>query len=178
MGRRVRRNRRGMTLLELVVTATILAILAGLAIPLARVVVQRQQEAELRRALRILRTAIDEFHQAVDPPGLPPGSTVAVEPPVMDPDTKYPKDLDALTQWVTVRTTVPGQGTQERKYRFLRRIPEDPLTGGREWGKLCIDQKPPQPGEAPPGWCGSHVYDVYTTACRPALDGKSRYCEW
>ncbi len=178
MSHRMRRNRRGMTLLELVVTATILAILAGLAIPLAQVVVQRQQEAELRRALRILRTAIDEFHEAVDPPGLPPGGSVTVEPPVMDPDTKYPSDLDALTEWVTVKTTVPGQNPREQKYRFLRRIPEDPMTGSREWGKLCIDQEPPGPGGMPPGWCGRHVYDVYTASCRQALDGKSRYCEW
>jgi len=178
MTSRTRQHRNGMTLLELIVTATILAVLAGLAIPLAWVVVQRQKEAELRRALRIVRTAIDEFHRAVDPPGLPPGSTVTVEPPVMDPDTKYPKDLEVLTEWVTVKTTVPGQNPQERRYRFLRRVPEDPMTGSTAWGKLCIDQRPPQPGETPPGWCGRHVYDVYTTACRPALDGKTRYCEW
>lgn len=178
MGDRRRGGRSGMTLLELIVTATVLAILAGLAIPLAQVVVQRQKEAELRRALRILRTAIDEFHRAVDPPGLPPGSTVTVDPPVMDPDTKYPKDLDAMTEWVTVKTTIPGQGTREQKYRFLRRVPEDPMTGSTEWGKLCIDQKPPQAGEVPPAWCGRHVYDVYTKSCRQALDGKSRYCEW
>ncbi|MCS7311965.1 MAG: type II secretion system GspH family protein [Acidobacteria bacterium] len=178
MGKWTRPDRQGMTLLELIVTATILAILAGLAIPLAQVVVQRQKEAELRRALRILRTAIDEFHRAVAPPGLPPGSSVTVDPPVMDPDTKYPRDLEVLTEWVTVKTTVPGQDPREQKYRFLRRIPEDPMTGSLDWGKLCIDQKPPQTGETPPGWCGRHVYDVYTRACRQALDRKSRYCEW
>jgi len=60
------RNRKsvdGFTLLELIVTMVILAILVMGTIPIAQNAVKRQRELRLRESLRIMRNAIDEFHR-------------------------------------------------------------------------------------------------------------------
>jgi len=53
----------GFSLLELVITITVMTILTLGAMPLVKVSVKRQKEQQLRDTLRQIRTAIDEFHR-------------------------------------------------------------------------------------------------------------------
>ncbi len=151
---------RGYSFVELLVVATILLILASAILPLAKVTMQRQREAEARRSLRELRTAIDNFKDAVDA-GLI-GST-----DVRAGSEGYPPDLETLVEGVTVVNDASG-----RKLKFLRRIPIDPLTGDTEWGLRAYQDRPDSTT-----WGGQNVYDVYTTARGTALDG-TRYRDW
>ena len=90
--------------------------------PLAQVTSQRQREAELRRTLREMRTAIDRFKNAVDPGRIP---TTELEPG----SEGYPPDLETLVEGVSAADDAAG-----RKLKFLRRIPVDPMTNDTEWG--------------------------------------------
>lgn len=150
----------GYTFIELLVVSTILLILASAAMPLARVTIQRQKEAELRRALREIRTAIDRYKDAVDQ-GLIAG------PNVRAGSEGYPPDLETLVEGVTVANDASG-----RKLKFLRRIPIDPMTRSTDWG-LRSYQDPPDATT----WGGQNVYDVYTKSEGIALDG-TRYRDW
>jgi general secretion pathway protein G len=150
----------GYTFVELLVVSTILLILASAAMPLARVTIQRQKEAELRRALREIRTAIDRYKDAVDQ-GLIAG------PNVRAGSEGYPPDLETLVEGVTVANDASG-----RKLKFLRRIPIDPMTRSTEWG-LRSYQDPPDATT----WGGQNVYDVYSKSDGIALDG-TRYRDW
>lgn len=154
-----RRSERGVTYLELVATAFIVAILASAILPMARVTRQRQREIELRRSLRELRRAVDEYKDAVD------------KGKIGGPDVKlgsegYPPDLETLVEGVN------QVGTAAKKLRFLRRIPFDPLTQSQEWGLRCYQDKPDSTS-----WCGQNVYDVFTTREGKALDGTN-YKDW
>src|SRR5262252_1060774 len=53
----------GFSLIELVITVAVLAILTLGVIPLVQVSVTRQKEQQLREALREMREAIDQFHR-------------------------------------------------------------------------------------------------------------------
>src|SRR5690554_3875313 len=119
MMRALRRDA-GFTFIELLVVSTILLILASAAMPLARVTVQRQREAELRRALRDMRTAIDRYKDAVDM-GLIGGTDVRAG------SEGYPPDLETLVEGVSVVNDASG-----RKLKFLRRIPIDPMTNSTD----------------------------------------------
>ena len=121
---------------------------------------QRQRKAELHRSLRELRTAIDNFKDAVDA-GLI-GST-----DVRAGSEGYPPDLETLVEGVSVVNDASG-----RELKFLRRIPIDPLTGDTEWGLRAYQDRPDSTT-----WGGQNVYDVYTTARSTALDG-TRYRDW
>jgi general secretion pathway protein G len=154
-----RRSERGVTYLEMVATAFIVAILAAAILPLARVTRQRQREIDLRRSLREIRRAIDDYKDAVD------------KGKIGGPDVKlgsegYPPDLDALVEGVN------QVGSAGKKLRFLRRIPFDPLTQSQEWGMRCYQDKPDSTS-----WCGQNVYDVFTTREGKALDGTN-YKDW
>jgi general secretion pathway protein G len=147
------------TFLELIATAAILAILASAVLPLGRVAVKRQKELELRRALRQIRTAIDEFHSAAEAqriggPDLELGSE------------GYPADLEMLVEGV------PEVGQLDRKLKFLRRVPRDPMTGEAEWGQRCYQDEADSRS-----WCGDNVWDVYSLSRGEALDG-TEYREW
>jgi general secretion pathway protein G len=150
---------RGVTYLELVATAAILMILASAIMPLARVTYTRQKELELRRALREIRTAIDRYHLAVEQ-GAIGGTDVKVG------SEGYPPDLEVLVKGVN------RVGAVEKKLKFLRRIPLDPLTGTSEWGRRCYQDEPDSTS-----WCGQNVWDVHTTSSGKALDG-TRYNVW
>ena len=154
-----RRSARGYTFVELLVVTTILLVLASAAMPLARVTVQRQKEAELRRDLRDMRTAIDKFKDAFDA-GLI--SNLDVHGP-----EGYPPDLDILVEGVRVANDASG-----RKLKFLRRIPVDPMTGKVEWGKRAYADAPDSTS-----WGGQNVYDVYSLADGTGLDG-TKYKDW
>jgi len=151
---------RGFTFVELVVVTTILLILAATAIPMARVVTQRRKEAELRQALREMRTAIDRFKDAVDR-GLIATSEVEAG------HEGYPPDLDVLVEGVSV----VGDAS-ERELRFLRRVPVDPMTGEAEWGLRSYQDEPDARS-----WGGDSVFDVRSLSEGTALDG-TRYRDW
>lgn len=154
-----RAGERGTTFAEVMATAAILLILASAILPLGRVTVRRQREAELRRALREMRTAIDRYKQAVDQ-GQIGGSDVRLG------SEGYPPTLETLVKGVN------QVGRLDRKLKFLRRIPRDPLASGEEWGLRCYQD---DPGST--SWCGDNVYDVYSKAQGTALDG-SKYADW
>jgi len=152
----MRRTRRGYTLIELLVVLAVLGLLAGLAMPLAEVTVQREKERELKRALWEIRDAIDAYKRAADLGAI--ARAAGTSP--------YPPTLDALVQAMPdARTDHRGQAL-----RFLRRVPRDPfadpaLPPERSWGlrSYLSDADRPQPG--------ADVYDVYSTSPRSGLNG-------
>jgi general secretion pathway protein G len=151
---------RGYSFVELMVVTTIILILASAVMPLTRVTIQRQKEAELRRALREIRTAIDKYKDGVDA-GLIGGTDVKVG------SEGYPPDLETLVEGVSVVNDQSG-----RRLKFLRRVPIDPLTGDADWGLRAYQDDPDSTS-----WGGQNVYDVYTKFDGTALDG-SKYRDW
>ena len=151
---------RGYTFVELLIVITVLMVLASAVLPLAQVTSQRQREAELRRNLREVRTAIDKFKDAVDT-GLIPTTELR-------PDNEgYPPDLETLVEGVTVANDASG-----RKLKFLRRIPIDPMTNDTEWGLRSYQDKPDSTS-----WGGQNVFDVYSKSGASGLDG-TKYRDW
>ena len=153
-------HERGYTFIELIVVTTILMILASAVLPLAQVTSQRQKEAELRRSLREVRTAIDRFKAAVDQGQIP---TTELEPG----SEGYPPDLETLVEGVSAAGDASG-----RKLKFLRRIPVDPMTNDTEWGMRSYQDTPTSTS-----WGGQNVFDVYTKNGGTGLDG-TKYSEW
>ena len=154
------RSQRGFTFIELLVVTTILIVLASAIMPLAKVTIQRQKEAELRRDLREMRTAIDKYKDAVDM-----GLISSLD--VKTGSEGYPPDLETLVEGVTVANDASG-----RKLKFLRRIPIDPLTNSTEWGLRSYQDKPDATS-----WGGQNVFDVYTKADGVGLD-DTKYRDW
>ena len=146
-------NARGLTLIELIVAITILLLLTTAAIPIARVRIRREKERELRRDLWELRDSIDRYKDAADRGAFQ----------VKIGTEGYPPDLDTLVNGVTVG---------EKKVRFLRRIPTDPMTGKAEWGLRCMQDDPDSTS-----WCGDNVFDVYSLSTGTSSDG-TKYSEW
>ncbi|OLC86671.1 MAG: general secretion pathway protein GspG [Acidobacteria bacterium 13_1_40CM_2_60_7] len=144
-----------MTLLELIIASAILLILSSAAIPIARYKIMRGKEAELHRALREMRDAIDRYKDACDRNLI--RSEVGSE--------CYPPDLDTLVNGVIL-------GTGDKKTRFLRRIPVDPMTGQADWGLRAVQDEPDSTV-----WGGKNVFDVYSKSQATSLDG-TRYMEW
>jgi general secretion pathway protein G len=144
----------------MIATAALVTILASAILPLGRVAVTRQREIELRRALREVRTAIDRYKLAVDQ-GQVGGSDVKLG------SEGYPPDLETLVKGVNRVGALA-----DRKIKFLRRIPKDPLSEKGEWGVRCYQDEPDATS-----WCGQNVYDVYSTSPGKALDG-TKYTEW
>lgn len=155
-----RRTQRGMTLIELIVAFTILALLTSMAVPLARSRVRREQERELRIALREIHTAIDKYKDMADQGQL--GQQNAAK-------EGYPESLEVLVEGVKVN----GQGTEgEKKIRLLRRIPKDPFTKKAEWGMRSTQDDPKSTA-----WGGQNVFAVYSKTMEKAADGTP-YSEW
>ncbi len=151
--RRGPRGQRGLTLVELIVAITILAILSGAAVPIARVRLKREKERELRRDLWEMRDAIDRYKDAADRGAFQ----------VKLGTEGYPPDLETL---------VKGVDVAGKKVRFLRRIPVDPMTGKDDWGKRCMKDDPESTS-----WCGDNVFDVFTQSTATAMDG-TKYSDW
>ncbi|MGA2345043.1 MAG: type II secretion system protein [Candidatus Sulfotelmatobacter sp.] len=145
---------RGFTLMELIVAAAIMSILTMMALPLARITIQREKEKELHRALWDMRDAIDRYKDAADrnmfQTKLDSGG--------------YPPDLEELVKGVE------AQGG--KKIRFLRSIPVDPMTKSKEWGLRSMQDDPDSDS-----WGGQSVFDVYTKSTGTALDG-TKYKDW
>lgn len=145
-----------MTLLELVIACSILLVLASAALPMTRLTVKRQKETELRQALREMRTAIDRYKDLAD------RNLVRVEVG----SEGYPPDLETLVRGVQIGPSA------DRRIRFLRRIPIDPMTGRTDWGLRAVQDDPDSTS-----WGGKNVYDVYSRSTGTALDG-TRYADW
>lgn len=150
----------GFSFVELLVVTALLGILASAIMPLAHVAMQRQREIELRRALRELRTAIDHYKDAADQ-----GMIAATE--LKLGNEGYPPTLEVLVEGVRAS----GDAT-DRKLKFLRRIPIDPITRSKEWGMRSYQDRPDSRS-----WGGQNVFDVFTTSDGTALDG-TKYKDW
>lgn len=153
----------GFTLIELVVTVAIVALLSTLAFPLAEVVVKRSKEQELRLALREIRSALDAYMQAVEEGRI----AHSLE------HSAYPESLNILVEGVPDASS-PDRNT---KLYFLRRIPRDPLFSDparpdeETWGQRSYASSHDAP-EA-----GEDVYDVYSLTPGVGLNGIP-YRDW
>ena len=153
---RIRGSQAGYTLAELVMVASILVALAAVVLPVAKFTVQRSKEADLRQALREMRNAIDDYKRYSDA-GLIP----------VDLGTDgYPSKLERLVEGVAL------VGQVDKKIKFLRRVPVDPMTGKTEWGMRSY-----QDAADATSWGGEDVYDVYTPSREIGLNGVP-YNKW
>ena len=145
----------GMTLLELIIACAILMVLSSAALPIAKYTIIRQREAELHRDLREMRDAVDRYKDAAD------RNQIRVE----IGSEGYPPDLETLVKGVQV-------GTSDKKIRFLRKIPVDPMTGHADWGLRAVQDDPDSTS-----WGGKNVFDIYSKSTGTALDG-TKYSDW
>ena len=159
--RRMKLNRRnlrevGMTLLELIIACSILLILSTAALPIARNSIRHKKEELLRYHLREMKDAIDRYKDLADT------NKIRVEVG----SEGYPPDLETLVKGVRL-----GAG-DDKKIRFLRKIPVDPMTGQADWGLRCVSDDPDSTS-----WCGKNVFDVYSKSTATSGDG-TRYSDW
>ncbi len=152
---------RGFSLIELVATLAILALLAAAAFPVADLTSKRIKEQELRYTLRQMRDAIDAYKRAVDDGRV--SRKVG--------DTGYPPTLDVLAAGVEDQ-----RSPVKAKIYFLRRVPTDPMadpgvTGVESWGKRSYASPPNEPKS------GDDVYDVYSLSPLKGINGVP-YREW
>ena len=150
------RRKHGYTMVEMVVVCALLVIVAAVALPTAKYSIKRGKEMELRQALRQMRNAIDEFKRYSD------AQLIQID---LGSDG-YPTELEILVEGVDII------GQLDRKVRFLRRIPVDPMTGDDEWGLRSFQDEPESTS-----WGGEDVYDVYSLSEGVGLDGVP-YSEW
>jgi general secretion pathway protein G len=142
----------GFTLIELIVTTSIMAILVGAALPVAKIAIYREREHELREDLWMMRDAIDRYKDAADRGAF----TTKVD------SQNYPPDLDTL---------VKGVDVAGKKVKFLRHVPIDPMTK-QDWGLRSM-----QDDKDSDSWGGQNIFDVYTKSDAVALDG-TKYKDW
>ena len=148
--------RRGFTLFELVITCSVLIILATVALPLERVALIHRREELLRYNLREMRDAIDQYHDDAEKGKFQ----------VQAGTENYPPDLQTLVDGVQI------SGQQKGKVRYLRKIPADPMTGNTDWGLRSV-----QDDSDTTSWGGQDVFDVYSKSQNTALDG-TKYSDW
>ena len=153
---------KGFTMIEMLVTLAILAVLAMVAAPLMQVAAERQKEDELRRALWSIRDAIDAYKSA--------GEAGRFDVPVGE--SGYPPKLETLVDGVVDK----GNPAHARIY-FLRRVPRDPMcdcpsrSDEQTWGRRSYASPADSPAE------GNDVYDVYSLSEGTGLNGVP-YRKW
>ena len=150
---RKQRSDAGLTLIELIITVTIVALLATAAVPIAKFQVKRAKERELRRDLWEMRDSIDRYYDAAIKGGIQTKAD----------SFNYPPDLDTLVNGVDVQT---------KTVRFLRAIPTDPMTGQKDWVLRSM-----QDDADSDSWGGENVFDVHSKSQGTALDG-TKYDTW
>ena len=168
-------NHLGVTLIEMLITMSIIAVLASVAMPFSKFTGKRTQELELRQKLREMRSAIDEFRRDWARDGelligpLCVKNTMACKE--ITGVTGYPKTLETL---LSVQLTSAEATFQETKAvrRYLRRIPLDPMTGTNEWRLRCYQDAPDVHS-----WCKDDVFDVSSKSSEQAVD-KTFYRDW
>ena len=143
-------------MVEVAIVAAMIAILAAMAVPVARYSLRRQKELELRYQLRMMREAIDQYKKLSD----------AGLIPLQIGGEGYPPDMETLVKGVTL------VGQLDKKQRFMRRLPIDPMTGKAEWGLRSYQDESDSFS-----WGGQNVYDVYSLSDARSLDG-TYYKDW
>jgi general secretion pathway protein G len=158
-------NIRGISLIELIVTLIILSVLSMLILPSAQMTMKRNREIELRRELRLIRTAIDEYRKTYD--------QAVMEKKLLDSLNKshYPETLQVLVDGYDFG------GLVNYKKKFLRRIPADPFNPPKpgeepQWGLRSYSDQPDSTT-----WGGEDVYDVFSLSEGTAIDG-TKYKDW
>jgi general secretion pathway protein G len=149
-----RHGQRGFSLIEVVVAIAIMGVLATAALPLARLQVRREKERELRNDLYRMRDAIDRYKQAADRGMFQ----------IKVGSDGYPPDLESLVSGVDIGNN--------KKVRFLRKVPVDPMTGRAEWGMRSTQDDPDSDS-----FGGQNVFDVYSLSQDTAMDG-TKYKDW
>ena len=150
---RQQRGEDGVTLTELIIVIAILSILAMAAVPAVKFEVKRIKERELRADLWQIRKAIDAYKDVADMGGIQTKAD----------SNNYPPDLQTL---------VDGVDVKDKRMRFLRSIPVDPMTGNADWGLRSNQDEPDSDS-----FGGQNVYDVYSKSEGTALDG-TKYSTW
>jgi len=155
------KGQRGLTLLEMILAMAILAVLATAVLPMAEVTVTRSKELDLRRSLRDIRTAIDNYKADFDRAVEEKKIIAAIN------ETGYPESLELLVEgddW---------GGLYPHKRKYLRRIPKDPFDAYDEgWGLRSYKDDPDSTF-----YGGDDIFDVYSQSQRTALDGTP-YNTW
>jgi general secretion pathway protein G len=153
----------GLTLVELIVVVSIIAILATAAIPVAKYQVKRAHERELREDLLTMRAAIDAYKDAA--------VRGAFQTKVNS--FNYPPDLQTLVDGVDcVAGTAIGSSGDIKKVKFLHKIPIDPMTGRADWALRSMADDPGTESEG-----GDNVFDVHSKSDQTAIDG-TKYNTW
>jgi len=150
---RRRRGEAGVTLTELIIVIAIMSVLAMAAVPAVKFQVKRTKERELRADLWEMRAAIDKYKDVADLGGIQTKAD----------SNNYPPDLQTL---------VDGVDVKDKRMRFLRSIPTDPMTGSADWGLRSNQDEPDSDS-----FGGQNVYDVYSKSMGTALDG-TKYNTW
>ncbi|WP_229418557.1 type II secretion system protein [Pseudoduganella flava] len=152
---------RGFTIVELLVTIVIVSVLASAALPMAELAVRRNKEQELRRSLREIREALDNYKLATDEGRIKKSADAS----------GYPPSLEVLVEGVE-----DIRSAEQRRLFFLRRIPRNPFADGKAppndgWGKRSYSSRHDDPKEE------SDVYDVYAQTEGTGMNGIP-YREW
>jgi general secretion pathway protein G len=152
------KSKKGFTLVELVVVIAIISVLAIIAIPVVETSVKREKEIQLRRNLRIIRIAIDDYRDFVEKHKIK-----------LDEERYgFPDKLEILVKGIEYR----DKKNKTKIKKFLRKVPVDPMTNSHEWGLRSYQDK-----RDSTHWGGENVWDIYTKSERRALDG-TYYKDW
>ncbi|MCK4819633.1 prepilin-type N-terminal cleavage/methylation domain-containing protein [bacterium] len=148
----------GFTLVELIIVVIIISLLAVVAVPMVETTIKRGKEINLRRSLRTIRIAIDDYKKFIE------------ENKINLDEDRYqlPEKLEELVKGIEYR----DKKNNLKIKKFLRRIPIDPMTSSTDWGLRSYQDKPDSRR-----WGGENVWDVFTKSEQRALD-STYYKDW